>query len=168
MDVLKGVNCAYRGALLRTVGFDARLRGQGAQVHWELSLGLALRKAGWRLIYDPEIVVDHYPAPRFDADQREGFSYEARFDEAHNETLALLDYLPFWSRWFFCAWAVIVGTRATPGLVQWLRFLIRGNKFIHSHLCATLAGRVAGWRTWRSTRGAYGRDIPPPDRSQAY
>ncbi len=35
VDELKGVNCAYRHAALRRVGFDERLRGTGAQVHWE-------------------------------------------------------------------------------------------------------------------------------------
>jgi len=160
VDVLKGVNCAYRGRLLKSMGFDHRLRGQGAQVHWEMCLGLALRKAGWKLIYDPAIIVDHYPAQRYDADQREGFSYEARFDEAHNETLALLAYLPPAARGVFCAWSVLIGTRATPGLVQWARFALRGNPVIGRRLRATLAGRLAGRRTWRTTRAS--RNEPPP------
>ena len=32
VHVLKGCNCAYDGRLLRSIGFDHRLRGEGAQV----------------------------------------------------------------------------------------------------------------------------------------
>lgn len=164
VDVLKGVNCAYRGDLLRIVGFDNRLLGAGAQVHWELALGLGLRRAGWTLLYDPAITVDHYPAQRFDADQRETFSFEARFHEAHNETLALLEYLGPTRRLAFAVWAVLAGSRAAPGLAQWMRFALRGRPTIHAHLAATLRGRIAGWRTWRTTRSSRIGLIPAPPR----
>ncbi len=48
VDVLKEVRRAPTCiAPLRDIRFDERLRGRGAQVHWELSLCLALERAGW-------------------------------------------------------------------------------------------------------------------------
>lgn len=70
VDVLKGANMAFRRTALAGLRLDERLRGSGAQMHWELALGLAVKRAGWRLIYDPAVAVDHYPAERFDEDQR--------------------------------------------------------------------------------------------------
>ena len=43
VDVLKGANCAYRAALMRAIGFDSRLAGEGAQLFWELALCLQIR-----------------------------------------------------------------------------------------------------------------------------
>lgn len=40
VDVLRGSNCLFRGAFLRGAGLDEILRGQGAQVHWEVALAL--------------------------------------------------------------------------------------------------------------------------------
>jgi cellulose synthase/poly-beta-1,6-N-acetylglucosamine synthase-like glycosyltransferase len=149
VDVLKGANCAYRRDAIRHVGFDERLLGTGAQVHNDLSVSLRLRREGWRLIYDPAVAVDHYPATRFDEDQRQSFSAEATFNEVHNETLLLLEHLPSVRRLVFILWAVIVGTRAAPGLVQWLRFLPREGRLSGERLQTALKGRAEGWKTWR-------------------
>lgn len=122
VDALKGVNGAYRTAALRPIGFDRRLRGKGAQVYWELSLGIALRRAGWRLVYDPQILVDHFTAPRFDEDQRHGFNPIAMSNLAYNEAIVRLEHLSPAKRSAYVAWAMLVGTRAVPGLAQRLRF----------------------------------------------
>lgn len=152
VDVLKGANCAFRAELLRTVGFDKRLLGMGAQVHWELSLCLSLRRAGYRLIYDPAIQVDHYPASRFDEDQRSGFSFEARYNEAFNETIVLLDHLGRVQRAVFLIWAILVGTRAVPGLLQWARLSLMERKPQYERVRAAVKGRVGGWRYWSASR----------------
>ncbi|MHB1068322.1 MAG: glycosyltransferase family 2 protein, partial [Gemmatimonadaceae bacterium] len=93
VDVLKGVNCSYRAPLLRAIGFDERLRGAGAQLYWELGVCLPMRRAGWRLIYDPSVAVDHDIAPRLDVDHlhRGVFSEPPLVDAVHNETVALLE-----------------------------------------------------------------------------
>jgi GT2 family glycosyltransferase len=93
VDILKGANCAYRAPLLRAVGFDTRLAGSGAQLYWELALCLPLRRAGWRLVYDPAIAVEHHVEPRDDGDQvhRGVFAPAPLSDATHNETLVLLE-----------------------------------------------------------------------------
>jgi glycosyltransferase involved in cell wall biosynthesis len=149
VDMLKGVNGAYRTKALAPIGFDTRLRGSGAQMHWEISLGLALRRAGWKLIYDPQIAVDHYLARRFDEDQRDAFNPVALQNGAYNEAIIRLEYLSPLDRAAFMGWAVLVGTRASPGLVQWLRFAPRERGLAAAKFAAALRGRLHAWNDTR-------------------
>lgn len=129
VDILKGVNCAFRTAALAPIGFDTRLRGAGAQVHWELCLCFAVKRAGWRLVYDPAIVVDHFPARRFDRDGRNAFNSAATADRAFNFRLALSTINPAWRRAAAFLWHDLIGTRDEPGLVNLLRFLLKREPY---------------------------------------
>jgi GT2 family glycosyltransferase len=164
VDVLKGANCAYRAPLLRALGFDTRLAGQGAQLFWELALCLPLRRAGWRLVYDPAIAVEHHVEPRSDGDQlhRGVFAPAPLSDATHNETLVLLENQGVGARAAFMIWAILVGTHHEPGLAQLPRLVIRGDRHAFARWRAALDGRLRGWRRWRAggSRPA-GRDVPP-------
>ncbi|MEO1147436.1 MAG: glycosyltransferase [Cyanobacteria bacterium J06638_22] len=156
VEILKGANMSYRRQAIATAKFDTRLRGAGAQVHNDLAFSLAVKRRGWKLIYDPAADIDHYQAQRFDEDQRDQFNETAFFNAVHNETIALLDYLSPWRRIVFLLWAFLVGTRKAFGLVQWLRFLLKDGGFAGRKLVISLKGRWEGFQTWRR---------PPSDRS---
>ncbi len=115
-----------------------------------------MKSMGWKLVYDPAIVVDHHVGPRFGEDQRYAadFTAKAMIDAVHNETLVLLELLPPVRRVLFVVWATVVGTRAAPGLVQWLRFLPREGRLSVKKLRAAQRGRVEGWRTWTAHGGS--------------
>jgi glycosyltransferase involved in cell wall biosynthesis len=153
VDVLKGANMAFRRCDLREHGFDERLRGAGAQVHNDLMLSLALRKAGGRLVYDPSVVVDHYPAIRPAGDLRSDPIARHQTDAVHNETLALLEYLPPGRRTVFMVWAFAIGRGASPGVAHtvWTSFKTRDPR-AWRRLAPSLKGRWAGWRTFRRAR----------------
>jgi len=153
VDVLKGANCAYRASLLRAAGFDTRLEGTGAQLYWELALCLPLRAAGWRLVYDPAIAVEHHVEPRDDGDQvhRGVFTAGPLSDAVHNQTLVLLERRGAVARAAFLAWALMAGTRLEPGVVQLAALLSRGDRHAFARWRATLDGRLRGWRRWRAT-----------------
>ncbi len=142
VDVLKGVNCAFRAPLLRAIGIDDGLRGDGAQVHWELALCLPMRRAGWRLVYDPAIAVEHHVAARDGDDQvhRGRFAAGPFGDAVHNEARALSHFLgPV--RWLmFAVWAGLLGTTAAPGLLAALRLRAQGHAW--------------AWDAWRVARAA--------------
>ena len=148
VQVLKGCNMAFRREVLLDIGFDRRLRGHGAQTHFELSLCLQALRRGWTLRYDPSIAVDHYPAPRHDLDQRERPAYEAVEDSAHNETLALLEHLGGARRVAFAVWSVAVGTRPSPGILQAIRRRATGDTAAFALFRAVVRGRRAGVRTF--------------------
>jgi len=149
VDVLKGVNMSYRQAAIEGLHFDERMRGTGAQVHFEIAFSLAVKQAGWKLIYDPMVSVDHYRAQRFDEDQRDKFNSIAFTNMVHNETLALLDHLSPARRTVFLIWAMLVGTRDALGFVQWLRFLPTEGSLAGQKWVASMRGRWQGWRTWQ-------------------
>jgi glycosyltransferase involved in cell wall biosynthesis len=149
VDFLKGVNMSFRREAIGQERFDSWMRGTGAQVHFELAFCLALKRAGWKSIYDPQVAVNHYPAVRFDEDGRDRFNRLATINTVHNETLTLLEYLPFTQRSVFILWAILVGTREGRGIVQCLRFLPSEGSLAGQKLLACWQGRWQGWQTWK-------------------
>ena len=149
VDLLKGVNMSFRRTAINELRFDQRMQGTGAQVNFEIAFSLALKRAGWKLIYDPKVAVDHYPAQRFDEDQRRSFNEIALTNAVHNETLILLEHLPRANRAVFLLWAILVGTRESLGLVQCLRFLPGEGLLAGQKLLVSWRGRWQGWRTWQ-------------------
>jgi cellulose synthase/poly-beta-1,6-N-acetylglucosamine synthase-like glycosyltransferase len=126
VDVLKGANMSYRMSALAGIRFDPSLRGNGAQVCNDLAFSLAVKAAGWKLVYDPAVEVDHYPASRFDLDQRNMFHPQAVEDEAFNRYWAMNQSLsPRWKRKMALLWQHAVGTEATPGAIHVLRGFLR-------------------------------------------
>jgi hypothetical protein len=121
---------------------DTRLRGDGAQVHWELALCLPMRAAGWRLVYDPAIAVEHHVAPRESGDQvhRGSFAPGPFGDAVHNEARALAQHLPGWRWAAFTLWSECVGTTSAPGLLAALRLRAQGHAW--------------AWEAWRAAREA--------------
>jgi glycosyltransferase involved in cell wall biosynthesis len=149
VDLLKGVNMSFRRTAIANLRFDRRLNGTGAQPHNELAFCLPLRRAGWKLIYDPKVAVDHFPAQRFDEDQRDTFNPIAFGNWVRNETLILLEHLSPVRRIVFLVWAILIGTREAPGFVQWLRFLPSEGLLAGQKLLASLRGRWQGWWSWQ-------------------
>jgi glycosyltransferase involved in cell wall biosynthesis len=148
VDVLKGVNMSFRRGAIAGLYFDTRMRGTGAQVHFEVVFCLALKQRGWKLLYDSKIGVDHFRGDRFDEDQRDKFNHIAVLNAVHNETLAILDYLSPTRRFVFLIWSFLVGTRDARGVVQWLRFLPKEGDIARQKLWACWLGRYQGWKTW--------------------
>ncbi len=164
VDVLKGANCAYRAPLLRALKFDDRLAGAGAQLFWELALCLPIRRAGWRLVYDPAIAVEHHVEPRSDGDQlhRGVFASAPLSDAIHNETLVLLEHQRGVAWPATVAWALLVGTHHEPGLAQIPRLVLRGDRHAVARWRATVDGRVRGWRRWRAEKARETVLLPLP------
>ncbi|QKD83004.1 glycosyltransferase family 2 protein [Thermoleptolyngbya sichuanensis A183] len=152
VDILKGVNMSFRRTAIAHRRFDTRMRGSGAQVHFELAFSLALRRDGWRLVYDPAVLVNHYPAPRHDEDQRHQFSAIARQNAVHNETLALLEHLPPVQRGIFLLYAVLLGHRDAFGLAQLVRYFPQQRDLAMRQWAAAMQGRWQGVQTWWKSR----------------
>lgn len=150
VDILKGVNMSFRRDAIKDLWCDERFLGSGAQVRFEVALCLAVKQQGWQLVYDPAVAVDHFPAQRHDEDTRGmNFNYIACRNIAHNETLALMDYLPPFRKIVYLVWAITVGTRGTPGFLQLLRFLPSEKGISIKKWLATVEGRWLGLMTWQ-------------------
>lgn len=127
VQVLKGVNAAYRADLL---GLPTNLRGDGAQVHFEVAVGLAMATHG-DLRYDPAITVLHRPSDRAGEDQRRAPSASAICDVAYNATFAMTaaGVIPAVRR---AVRTLLVGDRSCPGLLRGtLAVLVRDHETAH-------------------------------------
>jgi glycosyltransferase involved in cell wall biosynthesis len=147
VDLLKGANWSFRTTAIRPVGFDIRLRGSGAQVYNEMLASLGVRHAGWRLVYDPEVTVDHYLGTRHDRDQRQKLDQIATENRAFNLRLALNEVRPNWLRMMALAWQLAVGNREAPGIAWVMRHRMHGRKYILAVYRATMVG----WREAANT-----------------
>lgn len=151
VDILKGVNMSFRKVALAKLRCDERMKGTGAQVNFEIALSLSVKRNGWKLIYDSAVAVDHYPAQRFDEDQRDTFNAIAWTNRSHNETVGLLDHLPMPQKIVYSIWALLIGTREVFGFVQLCRFLPTEKGLAAQKWWASVQGRWQGLQTWSRT-----------------
>ncbi|HEY4356904.1 MAG TPA: glycosyltransferase [Acidobacteriaceae bacterium] len=142
IDILKGVNMSFRAAALQGLRFDTGLRGKGAQVCLDMAISFAVRKRNWRMLYDPDIVVDHFPATRFDPDQRDAPSMEAVEESSYNFYLTLRRYLhKGFRRGNALRWARWIGTARSPGILRGLFSRLKGDR-------EGMEMRAAAQRAW--------------------
>jgi cellulose synthase/poly-beta-1,6-N-acetylglucosamine synthase-like glycosyltransferase len=153
VQFLKGVNMSYRRDLL--LGFDEHLAGDGSQICNDMQASLRIHVSGWRVVWDPDVTVDHYPAERFDEDKRGDPTLRAVANVLHNQTYILLSLLTGWRRITSLLYPVVVGTRATPGLLTLplAMFTARSAERTWFGFRANLQGRFRGVMTFCRTRG---------------
>jgi GT2 family glycosyltransferase len=163
VEALKGVCMAFRRAAIGGLRFDRRLRGAGAQVANESLFSGAIRRAGWTLVYDPAVLVDHYPSVRPDSDQRNQIDRGALFDLVHNATLGHLEYMPAHRILGLLLYQLAWGSRLTPGLAAALVYGLRGERMalygFGEVVRGTLAAMATRWRT-RAIDVAERRAVP--------
>lgn len=109
---------------------------------------LRARRLGYKLIYDASAVVDHYPAPRFDEDQRGKAVPEAAANAAYNLQLGILRWggsFRATSRLFYAA---LIGDRASPGLMRLAIAWIRGERIVVSSFIPGQRGYWRGLKQW--------------------
>lgn len=152
VHILKGANMSFLSKALKGLEFDMNLKGTGAQVHNDMEFSLSVKSNGWNLIYDPMVCVDHYPAERFDEDKRDSFNWLASFNAAHNEMYTLLKHSKWLSKVFITGWVVLVGSKSSPGIVQFIRMLPSEGKLSGTKIITSFKGRVEGWKTWRLSK----------------
>lgn len=152
VDVLKGANMAYRTDAIRDIRFDRRLRGRGAQPAEDVTFSMAVRNAGWTLLYDPAAAVEHYSGERTEARHYSGIAGD--FDPAglavfgHNEAVCLLTgQTSLWKRVAFVGYSALVGTKVSPGLLQAMLLTPRLGRASWSRYAATQRGKIAGVAT---------------------
>ncbi len=147
VDHLRGVNMAFRRHLLR---LPAGLRGQGAPGYNELAPCLAVLDAGRRVVYDPDVVVDHHLAPRYehgDGDRTHAATPK-RVDDAFNQTYTLLSMRPR-RRLSRLAYVTLIGDRSTGGLLRCTWAALRGDRRLAREVRPLLQ---AHWAAWRAAR----------------
>lgn len=149
VHMVKGVNMSFRWTAIAGLRFDTALRGSGAQPRNDYMFSTAVRRAGWRLVYDPAVAVDHYAAERVEGDARLPLSAEQVYNSVFNETLFVLRSLSTLQQPVFLLWAVLVGHIAAPGVVQAVRWRLHGRGDGWQALRSALRARRDAWSTFR-------------------
>ncbi|WP_109464849.1 glycosyltransferase family 2 protein [Albibacillus kandeliae] len=115
VDVLKGCDWSLRRVAIHSLRLDPRLKGVGAQVGNEAWFCLMLRNAGWKLILDPNAIIDHFPASRSDID-RNIWSRRRCQQDAFNNTALLMAHSSWRLKLRYIIFMIVVGKRYCPGL----------------------------------------------------
>jgi hypothetical protein len=105
-----------------------------------MAFSMSVKNAGWKLVYDPRVAVDHYPAERFDEDRRDAQTLTAVRNAAYNLHLILRDQLPPLRREAAWWWYALVGTRVYPGFAHVVLALLSKQGRV----------RVSRWRAVRT------------------
>ncbi len=143
VDILKGANMSYRRSAISGLRFDKRLQGIGAQVNNDAAFSLSVRRQGWKIIYDPLVAIDHYPAPRLDCDQRSHFDSKSYSNAAYNQSLVMLDNLSKNRSALYFLWAILIGSKGCFGLLQLIRFLYAERNLAVLKLKAAILGHMS-------------------------
>jgi hypothetical protein len=114
---------SFRRLAVNNLEFDRRLRGTGSAEDFAFSRAVSL--AGWELLYDPLVLVDHYEGRRQDlrhysslqVTDLQGFE-----DYVHNLNVATWDSLSPMGHLASFLFFFFVGTRIMPGILQAVRF----------------------------------------------
>lgn len=126
VDLLKGANMSFRASAIANVRFDHRLKGEDTQPNDDKAFSTAVKLHGWKLAYDPAVLVDHYPGFRADARQYVGVNRLKNiahfYSFSYNEVVSIWDTLSPWRKIAFFVWSTLIGTGTFPGLVQAVRF----------------------------------------------
>jgi hypothetical protein len=156
---LQGGNCAYRCSFLRLTGVDMNLN-RGAAIGYEADLAMGLSRYG-RVLFDPLMVVDHYPAVRHGAPGRhDRLTYIE--DYSYNLYYIRSKHFSFAERSRFSAYMSLVGQRLSPGVVRARGVARLEGVPVRQVLLAAAEARWAGSRSGRACRASRdrGHDLP--------
>ena len=151
VDLLKGVNMAFRADYLDGFRLDENLKWQGA-VHDEIDFCLFVKKRGGKLIFDPNIKVTHYIAPRLWGAQREELT-ENIYENSHNHTYLILKYFSWPKKMPFLIYFFLVGQRSSWGLLtMFIDPLLKRRIVWGKQIVPSFKGKVDGIKTYLKYR----------------
>jgi len=113
VDFLPGSNMCYRRELIH-VPLELN-RGMAGSM--EIEFACQVKAARHQVLYDSEIVVEHYPAPRpeYSREDRAQAAYDASF--VYTRIIQRHFSLP--RRLISYGWWVLIGSREWPGILMW-------------------------------------------------
>ncbi len=122
--------------------------------NFEVDACLQISTAGYRIVFDYGIVINHYPLNQAYTEGRDGDLQIKILNAAYNRSFVLAKWSPWYLRLPRLAYAFAVGTVGQPGLlgslVAWQRF---GNISLELKLLLeTWRSHMAGWANGSKAR----------------
>ena len=127
VDVIKGCNLTFRKSAVGQLKFDERLLGKGAQVGNDSWFSLCVKQLGYKVILNPQALVDHFPAERADG-PRDSLTKEKCFENTANNVAICLSNQDLQTKFKFIVFHLLVGNRFCPGLFYFAHGLLKRPK----------------------------------------
>lgn len=137
VDHLRGANMAFRRyekpLVLRHL--------KGDVFRFELDICLSLRESGYRILFDPSLLVIHAEATRSSGFERKGTT-QSCYDRAYNNTFVILKHTSSLRGAICFLFSLLIGDGATPGVVLWAILSFRNPRIMPGNLSASMRGRL--------------------------
>ncbi len=147
VDLLKGVNMAFRSNYLEGFHFDENLDKQTSSNN-EIDLCLLVKKKGGRIIYDPLLKVNHYTTQRFAGVKREE-TVKNIYNYSHNYTYIILKNFPWHRGVAFLIYIFLVGQRSSWGVLTTIVDPLVGRRIPwRGQVIPSFKGKIDGIRTY--------------------
>ncbi|HEY1595638.1 MAG TPA: glycosyltransferase [Thermoleophilaceae bacterium] len=165
VDFLKGANMSFRREAIRSLRFDERLRGDGTEYLNDWAFTLAVKRGGWKVVYDPAVAIDHYEGARTAGDarsvgggRRSAVERQVAHQRAYNETYIAARYLPAHRAAAHLAFATLMGSTLAPapGLALTRVGALGGLRAAAAEVGGSLAARLSGALAGLRARVAHG------------
>jgi GT2 family glycosyltransferase len=141
-----GSNMAFRTRLLKE-NIDMTMN-EGVARHYETDIALNIRKMGYRVLYDPHLIVDHYAAPRAIGIER-GQNARTCYSTAHNLTYMCLKHLRWYGKVAFLFYYGFGGQWEAPApAIYCLSFFLGRRISLKEELLPSMRGRFAGIKSY--------------------
>ncbi|HEY7631006.1 MAG TPA: glycosyltransferase [Thermoleophilaceae bacterium] len=146
VDFLKGANMSFRREAIGPLRFNSELRGTGAEYLNDWGFTLAVKRRGWKVVYDPAVAIDHYEGSRNGVDSRSAEGRDAARVRAFNETYIAVRYLPASRALAHLLFAITVGSTVAPAFVLAATRVpsLGGPRAAAVEVGATLRARLGG------------------------
>ena len=143
VDFLIGGNSSYRLGLLKKTIPDLRL-GKNVAFHWEMDVGLGIKRLGYKLMFSPDIKVDHHSAPR-EIEGMRSVNYEGIYWSNYNYTLIMKKYLKPGGFVAYLIYSFLIGWSGSPGIAYVLFKLCKLERISWSDsIKSSILGRIRG------------------------
>ena len=147
VDLLKGTNMAFRANYLEGFRLDENLMWQGA-AHDEMDFCLFVKKKGGKIIFDPNLRVNHYVAPRYCGAERNDL-IKSIYENSHNYTYLIFKHFSWPRKLAFFIYFFLVGQRSSWGLLAMLIDpILTGRITWWKQVVPSFKGKVEGIRTY--------------------
>lgn len=119
--------------------------GTGAQVANELWFCLNIKNSGWKIILEPNAMVDHYPAAKDDYDRVEFQKIKCE-QTTFNTVATEVAYLSLGRKLLYFLHSILVGNRTCPGAYFLLHSLVKRPRSVVNQMIGGWRGFYKGWQ----------------------
>lgn len=138
VEYLKGCNMSFRNKIISPIDKKLQTEEGIAEPCWEIDMAFNAKSKGYKIWYDPAIIVDHHPGTKeYHLDRR-------NLTSIRNETYLLFKNLPFLKKIIFIFYTFFIGNRSNPGFLIFLLEVIKSRSLRIENFKNKLSAKIKG------------------------